>query len=75
VKPYGSLTRDSGVVAYELGADFIRVQFRDHSVYLYTYTSTGARDIEQMKDLAVRGEGLTTFINTHVRKRYARKEG
>jgi hypothetical protein len=65
---------DSGVVAYEEGPDFIRVQFSDGHVYLYTYASAGAREIEQMKQLANNGQGLNSFINTTVRKKYARRE-
>lgn len=71
---YKNLGGDSGVVAYEIGPDFIRVQFSDGAIYLYTYASAGSHNIEQMKQLATRGQGLNTFINTTVRKAYARKE-
>lgn len=46
---------DSGVVGYEIGNDFIRVQFSDGSIYLYTYASAEASNIEQMKKLARNG--------------------
>lgn len=65
---------NSGIAAYESGDDFIRVEFRDGSVYLYTYVSTGAGDIEKMKELALAGSGLNSFISRHVKKRFARKE-
>ncbi len=65
---------DSGVVAYEITADSIRVQFSDGSIYLYTCASAGSQNIEKMKQLARTGEGLNAFINTQVRKSYARKE-
>jgi hypothetical protein len=71
---YGNINGKSGILAYETGPDFIRVQFRDNSVYLYTYASAGAHSIEQMKSLAAAGEGLNAFINTNVKKAYARKE-
>jgi hypothetical protein len=71
---YKNLGRDSGVAAYEIGPDFIRVQFNDGWVYLYTYVSAGAQNIEHMKQLATHGQGLNAFINTNVRKAYARKE-
>lgn len=64
---------DSGIVSYEIGSDSITVQFRDGSVYMYTSQSTGSGDIEEMKVLASSGEGLNSFINRRVRKRYARK--
>ena len=71
---YGNLGGNSGVVAYENGPDFIRVQFSTGSIYLYTYASAGAQNIEQMKELASGGEGLNSFINTTVRHYYARRE-
>lgn len=71
---YRDIDGDSGVAGYETGPDFIRVQFTTGAVYLYTYASAGAQNIEQMKRLAVAGDGLNSFINRHVRKLYARKE-
>ena len=71
---YRDVDGDSGVIGYETGSDYIRVQFSDNSVYLYTYVSAGAANVEQMKKLAVAGDGLNAFINKNVRKRYARKE-
>lgn len=71
---YRNLGGDSSVIAYEIGSNFIRVQFSDGSVYLYTYASAGSHNIEQMKQLARRGRGLNSFIMTNVRKAYARKE-
>ena len=61
---------DSGVRAFEIGEDFIVVEFLDLAVYRYTRASAGAANIEQMKRLAESGKGLATFINRHVRKRY-----
>jgi hypothetical protein len=71
---YKNLGGDSGVVGYEIGQDFIRVQFSDGSIYLYTYASAGSQNIEHMKQLARIGQGLNSFINKTVRKAYARKE-
>lgn len=71
---YKDIDGDSGVAAYEIGTDYIRVQFKDNSVYLYTYASAGSNNIEQMKRLAEAGDGLNAFINKNVKKRYARKE-
>lgn len=71
---YRNLGGDSGVVAYEIGDDFIRVKFSDGSIYLYTDGSAGSHSIKEMKRLARIGQGLNAFINTTVRKNYARKE-
>jgi hypothetical protein len=71
---YKNLGGNSNVAAYEYGSDFIRVQFQDGSVYLYTYSSAGSQNIERMKQLADAGRGVNSFINTNVRKSYKVKE-
>ena len=71
---YANLGGISGVNEYEVGSDFIRVVFKDGSVYLYTYSSAGSQAIEHMKKLARQGHGLNSYISTTVRKAYAKKE-
>ena len=71
---YRDIDGDSGVTGYDIGPDFIRVEFRQASVYLYTYSSTGIQDVEEMKRLAAAGDGLGTYISTHIKERYARRE-
>ena len=71
--PYKNLEGHSGVIAYEIGPDLIKVQFTGGDVYLYNYKVTGRRNVEHMKSLAVRGRGLSTFISTTVKDRYAFK--
>jgi len=73
MQPYKNHNRDTGVVAYETGDNGIAVKFRDGSVYLYTIESAGPTAIKKMKSLAKKGEGLTTYINQHVRERYEKK--
>ncbi len=68
------LNPNSGIHAYQCGADFIRIRFADGNTYLYTYESTGIDNIEQMKLLARLGQGLNTYINTTVRGKYAKRE-
>jgi hypothetical protein len=70
---YKNLSGDSGVISYEIGKDFIKVQFADGSIYLYNYSSPGEDEVEVMKTLATSGSGLTTFINKYVRGNYAGK--
>ena len=70
---YANLSRNSGVVAYEIAADSITVKFIDGNKYLYTNDSAGADNVDHMKQLALRGEGLSGFISATVRDRYARK--
>ncbi|MFS2023025.1 hypothetical protein [Massilia sp. CT11-137] len=70
---YGNQNRESGVVAYDIDAGQIIVQFRNGDRYLYTEDSAGAANIARMQDLARAGRGLSTFISQHVHDRYARK--
>ena len=70
---YRNLSGDSGVVAYEIGRDSIDVKFKDGWTYLYTYASAGPSQIEEMKKLAVAGQGLCKYIVQHVHKSYAAK--
>lgn len=70
---YKNLSGGSNVFSYAIGDDRISVQFKDGSTYLYTNARTGIRNIDQMKKLAVQGRGLSSFINTNVRKLYEAK--
>ncbi len=73
-KSYGNPEGNSGIDAYQIGPDFIRVKFHNGSIYLYTYESAGQDDIEEMKELAKEGQGLNRYINTNVRHHYAARE-
>ena len=70
---YANLSRNSGVIAFEIAADSITVKFIDGNEYLYTYDSAGADNVDHMKQLALRDEGLSGFISATVRDRYAKK--
>jgi hypothetical protein len=71
---YKNLSGDSGVESFEIGPDFIEVQFHDRPSYMYTDQSAGRDNVEQMKHLARAGRGLSTFISQHpgVRHGYVR---
>jgi len=69
---YKNVGGDSGVTGFEIGKDFIKVWF-NNNWYLYTYASAGSDNIEQMKKLAVAGNGLNSFINKYVRNDYESK--
>ena len=68
---YPNRSLDSGVTAYEIGDDYIKVEFADGPLYLYTHDTPGKRRVERMKKLALRGKGLSTFISREVREDYA----
>lgn len=69
---YSNRSGGSGVYSYEIGSNYIKVKFRTGRSYLYTYRSAGRRNIENMKQLAERGSGLNSYINTNVKYNYAR---
>jgi hypothetical protein len=61
------------VVAYDIDAGQIIVQFRNGDRYLYTEDSAGAANVAKMQELAKAGRGLSSFISQHVSNRYERK--
>lgn len=73
MQSYNSDGHDAGVTAFEIGKDSISIKFRDGSVYLYTNKSAGKAAVTKMINLAKKGEGLTTYINQHVREHYQTK--
>jgi hypothetical protein len=72
---YRNLSGDSGVEAYEIADDFVKVRFRPGVVYWYTKASVGAQHLAALKRLARRGRGLSTYISRHaeVKEGYAKK--
>jgi len=60
---YKDLQRNSSVRFYEVGVNFIRVQFKfSPRVYQYSYLKAGKTHVEYMKILAKRGWGLNRYI-------------
>jgi hypothetical protein len=49
---YRNLSGNSGIIAFEIGANFVRVQFSHGAPYLYTYQSAGIANVDEMKRLA-----------------------
>jgi len=71
---YKAVSKDPGVDRYAVGKDFILVLFKEGDiVYVYNYQVTGRREVEEMKQRAVNGVGLSGFISTHVHDKYADK--
>ena len=61
------------MTAYEILKDSIILQFQYKDLYLYDYEKPGESHVEQMKILAKKGKGLTTYINQNVRDNYKEK--
>jgi hypothetical protein len=73
MKRYGNRAGNSGVVAYACGPDRIDVRFRNGWIYTYTAASASPAIVERMAELAEAGAGLSTYISTTVKGRYAAK--
>lgn len=70
---YRNLSGNSGVLAYKIGEDYIIVEFQEGGTYLYNYKRPGKNKVERMKELAIAGRGLSTYISRHVKDNYASK--
>ena len=71
---YQNLSNESGVTAYEIFDDGIRVQFLSKDVYYYSYAKPGKEHVEEMKKRAQEGRGLATYISQNIRKNFDHKE-
>jgi hypothetical protein len=63
----------SKVFRYNIEKDAVTIRFTDASVYRYTNQSATPGNIAKMKELALAGKGLGTFIETTVKDNYCRK--
>lgn len=61
---YKDINNDSNVSRFEIGNDFIIVEFKTGSfrTYTYTYISAGSEHVEKMKRLALNHNGLNSYI-------------
>jgi hypothetical protein len=57
--------KQSGVTAYQIGADNIIIQFNHDTVYKYSYSSCGKQTTDALKELALASKGLGTYISQH----------
>lgn len=69
---YRNTQTNSGVTAFELHKEQISVLF-DNMVYIYTYPVTGRKHVDEMKRLAKKGKGLSTYISQNVKEKYQEK--
>ena len=72
--PYKNLSKESGVLAYEILPEGIRVQFIGKETYYYSYNAPGVEHVAKMKELAEKGRGLATYISQHIRTNFDHKE-
>lgn len=62
MQTYRDFNGDSGISGFELGEDFIIIEFKSGARYKYTNGSAGSFHINQMKQLAQQGDGLNKYI-------------
>ncbi len=63
---------NSNIYAFSIGTDYIDVQFNGGKVYRYSYCSAGKAKVDQMKRLAMQGQGLNSYIMRNARDDYER---
>lgn len=73
MQPYADIDGDSNVRAFEIGPEWIDVYFHGTArSYRYSYSTCGRDHCEQLKALAVAGNGLNSYIMRNVKYLYER---
>jgi hypothetical protein len=73
MQKYADLSGDAGVGAYEIGENSIVLEFNNGRTYLYNEKKPGLAHVKAMTELAVAGDGLTTYVNKYVRDNYFKR--
>ncbi len=58
---------DADIIAFDIAADAIRVEFSSGDIYLYTTWTAGKENIKKMKNIAIRGGQLSRYISYYVK--------
>lgn len=53
---------ESGIVGFDYGETWIRIQFNDDNVYEYRLPFISTQQLEHMKQFADKGRGLNTYL-------------
>jgi len=70
MQPYKNLGSFSWISAFEAGDDYIKIEYIDGAIHLYNNNSVGSTHLTKMKELAVSGSGLHSYIIHHVKNMY-----
>jgi len=70
---YLNLSGKSEVKSYKILKDSVTIVFASNGKYIYSNQSAGRLNVKKMKDLAIAGKGLGTFIDTNLKESFARK--
>jgi hypothetical protein len=73
---YRNWSGTSGIRFFEVGVDYIVLQWANGKPFTYTDKSIGQQNVEEMKRLAIKGSHLNKFINEHpeIRRGYVREK-
>lgn len=73
MKNYANLGGNSNVQSYEIGDNFIAVKFNGtNKIYVYSYSSAGAKNVDLAKELAENGSGLNSHIMLNMKDDFER---
>ena len=65
-------SENSGIVGFEIGEDYIDVEFKNGGIYRYKEAIIGHLQFLNMQAAALLGSGLNGFINRYVRDKAIR---
>jgi hypothetical protein len=73
MKPYANRGGNSNVESYEIGNDYIAVKFKGkNKIYVYSYSTAGAQNVDQAKKIAENGSGLNNYIMLNMKNNFER---
>ncbi|MDR2818118.1 MAG: hypothetical protein LBB37_01580 [Endomicrobium sp.] len=68
MQQYLNLGEKSGIEVYEISGTYISIKFkRSSKIYIYRYNRAGRDNVEIMKILARKGQGLNSYIMKNVK--------
>lgn len=70
---YKNVGGKSTVERYHLAKDAVTIEFADCSKYIYSNQSTAPETVAKMKELALAGKGLGTFVEKNLKEKFERK--
>ena len=70
---YSNRGGNSNVESYEIGNDYIAVKFKGkNKIYVYSYSTAGAQNVDQAKKLAENGSGINNYIMLNMKNNFER---
>ncbi|NML23461.1 hypothetical protein HHL16_21455 [Pseudoflavitalea sp. G-6-1-2] len=73
MEKYLNKSGNSPISKYQIEDERITVWYNDDTSYSYSYPRAGKPIVDKLKELAVEGEGLATFISQQAKFLYDHK--